>query len=67
MSPQEVPSFGYSDGFKSARPRKKRNNRPAKGPLPPSAMLQQTVAELGDTDWIRECKRPWYSSVRTCR
>ena len=58
MSSQEMPSFGYSDGFKSARPRKKRNNRPAKEALPPSAMLQQTVNEFADTDWIRECKRP---------
>ncbi|KZT69076.1 SRR1-domain-containing protein [Daedalea quercina L-15889] len=57
MSSREVPSFGYSDAFKPARPRKKRNNRPAKDVPSPSAMLQRTMDELSNTECIRECKR----------
>lgn len=57
MSSQGVPSFGYSDAFTPARPRKKRSNRPARDVPSPSALLQQTTDELAATEWTRECKQ----------
>ncbi|KAH9842891.1 SRR1-domain-containing protein [Rhodofomes roseus] len=56
MTSQQTPSFGYSEAFKPA-PRKKRSNRPARELPSPSALLQRTMDELAETEWIRECKQ----------
>ncbi|KAH9934876.1 SRR1-domain-containing protein [Fomitopsis serialis] len=57
MASQDVPSFAYSEAFTPARPRKKRNNRPARDGPSPSALLQQTTDELAATEWTRECRQ----------